>query len=267
LNAGHAVLAPESEGLIVARLRNPADEKARLLKSPKSPARPLTILIAEQHAIVRGALRALLEAQDGFRVVAEAQDGEDTLCQVRRHRPAIVLVDVAMPKLDGIEVTKRIRDSCPHTRVLALTAFEGEEYVRAALGAGAAGYVPKSALTDELIAAIRAVALGERYVHPRVAHALLELLRPHSTRRLPELSFREAEVFRLIALGYTNKEIAARLDVNVKTVDTYKLRATEKLGMKSRVDIVQFALARGWLQHESVPNAHLRAATAGCSVP
>lgn len=191
----------------------------------------------------------LFEAQGGFRVVAEAADGEETLRLVRRHRPHVVLVDVAMAKIGGIEVTKRIRDSCPETRVLALTAIEAEEYVRAALGAGAAGYVPKSAMTEELMHAIRMVARGERYVHPRVAHALLELLKPHASRRLAELSFREAEVFRLIALGYTNKEIATRLDVGVKTVDTYKLRAAEKLGVRSRVDIVRFAQEKGWFTH------------------
>jgi DNA-binding NarL/FixJ family response regulator len=207
-------------------------------------------------------LRVLLEAQGGFRVVGEAADGEDALSQVRQHRPAIALVDVAMPKLDGIEVTKRICDSCPNTRVLALTALEREDYVRAALGAGAAGYVPKSALTGELIAAIHTVASGKRYVHPRVEHALLELLKPHASGGLPELSFREAEVFRLIALGYTNKEIAVRLNVGVKTVDTYKLRAAEKLGMKSRVDIVRFAVARGWLAPERVmPGADVHTAT------
>lgn len=183
-------------------------------------------------------------------MVADAEDGEEALRQARRHRPHVVLVDVAMPKLDGIEVTKRICDTCPETRVLALTAIEKEEYVRAALGAGAAGYVPKSAMTEELMQAIHTVARGERYVHPRVAHALLELLKPHTARGLTELSFREAEVFRLIALGYTNKEIAVRLDVSVKTVDTYKVRAAEKLGVKSRADIVRFARDRGWFDHD-----------------
>ena len=192
--------------------------------------------------------------------MAGAEDGEETLRLVRRHRPDVVLIDVAMPRLDGIEVTKRICDSCPGIRVLALTAIEGEEYVRAALGAGAAGYVPKGAMTDELMHAIRSVARGQRYVHPRVAHALLELLQPHTTRGLPELSFREAEVFRLIALGYTNKEIAARLDVSVKTVDTYKVRAAEKLGAKSRVDIVRFAREKGWFDRDDLvsrPEAQL----------
>lgn len=185
-------------------------------------------------------------------MVADAADGEEALRHALRHRPQVVLVDVAMPKLDGIEVTKRICDTCPGTRVLALTAIEKEEFVRAALGAGAAGYVPKSALTEELVAAIRTVARGERYVHPRVAHALLELLKPHTARGVAELSFREAEVFRLIALGYTNKEVAARLDISVKTVDTYKLRAAEKLGARSRADIVRFARQKGWFDHEEL---------------
>lgn len=191
----------------------------------------------------------LLETQPGWTVAGEADDGEEALTLAEQYRPDVVLVDVAMPRLNGLEVTKRICDRCAGTRVLALTEFEGEVHVRAALGAGAAGYVPKSAMTDELIEAIRVVASGERYVHPRVAHALLELLKPHASPALLDLSFREAEVFRLIALGYTNKEIAVRLNVSVKTVDTYKVRASEKLGVKSRVDIVRFALEKGWLDH------------------
>jgi len=193
----------------------------------------------------------LLRGEPHFDVVAEAADGEDTLSAVRQYEPDIVLLDVAMPKLDGIEVTKRIRDDFPNTRVLAVTAIEAEEYVRAALGAGASGYLPKSAQPADLIEAIRAVANGARYVHPRVAHALLTFLRPHANRAMPDLSFREAEVFRLIALGYTNKEIATRLDVSVKTIDTYKNRAAEKLGMKSRADIVRLALERGWLSESA----------------
>jgi DNA-binding NarL/FixJ family response regulator len=115
------------------------------------------------------------------------------------------------------------------------------------LAAGASGYVPKSAFTEELFDAIRVVAAGEQYVHPRVAHALVTLLSPHVRETMTALSFREAEVFRLIALGYTNKEIATRLNVGVASVDTYKLRAAEKMGVRSRADIVRLALEKGWL--------------------
>lgn len=228
-----------------------ADRKSRLLNCHSSSPRVTTILIVDDHAIVRCALRKLLEPHAAFSVVGEAEDGESALLAVGRLSPDVALVDVAIPKLNGVELTKRIRDSHPATRVLALTAWEEEQYVRAALIAGAAGYIPKSAVAGDLIEAITVVAGGQHYVHPRVAHALIEFHPPAARGAAEGLSFRESEVLRLIALGYSGKEIAVRLEVSAKTVETYKARALLKLGITRRVEIVRYAQQRGWLDAAS----------------
>jgi DNA-binding NarL/FixJ family response regulator len=146
--------------------------------------------------------------------------------------------------MDGIEVTKHIRTGYPETRVIALTTAEDEHFVRAALNAGAAAYLPKSADAEELMLAIQAVIAGRNYIHPKVAHAL-EAAR--LARRMVDLSAREAEVIRLIALGYTHKEVADQLHVSSKTVETHKSRAQQKLGVTSRVEIIRVAVERGWI--------------------
>lgn len=214
--------------------------------SKKSPTPTgFRILIADHQALVRSAIRVLLETKGGFAIIAEAADGPDTLVQIARTRPEVVLLDVAMPKLDGLEVTKRIRDGFPGIRVLALTALEGEQYVRAALAAGASGYVPKSATASELMEAIRVVVRGERYVHPRVAAACE--LDGRRSKTLPPLTDREIEVIRLIALGYSHKEAASELKLGVKTIETHKRRVMQKLGLGSRVDLVRVAAENGWV--------------------
>jgi DNA-binding NarL/FixJ family response regulator len=222
--------------------------------STRSPPR-LRILIADHHAVVRSALRLLLEMKGGFEIVAEASDGEAALEAVAQMRPDVALVDVAMPRMDGIEVTKHIRVRYPLTRVLALTAIEDESYVRAALAAGASGYVPKAANAAEVMEAIRIVAGGKNYVHPRVALARGVAPVGAPCNPLHDLTPREMEVIRLIAYGYVHKEVAARLNVSVKTVETHKGRAMQKLGVSSRVDIVRLAAQHGWIsgKEESDP--------------
>jgi DNA-binding NarL/FixJ family response regulator len=214
--------------------------------SPPSPAR-LRILIADPHAVVRSAIRLLLEMKGGFEIVAEASNGHSALEAVAQTRPDVALVDVAMPRMDGIEVTKHIRVRYPRTRVLALTAIEEESYVRAALAAGAAGYVPKAADAAEVMEAIRIVAGGKSYVHPRVAPARAAPRADPACNPLHDLTPREMEVIRLIAYGYAHKEVGARLNVSVKTVETHKARAMQKLGVTSRVDIVRLAAQHGWI--------------------
>ena len=218
---------------------------------PRFLHRQCRVLIADQHEIVRASVRSLLEAAPNIRVVAEAADGEDALAKIQQLQPDVALVDLRLPKLDGIEVLRQITSSSHPTRVLALTGLEDGRHVRESLAAGAAGYVPKSAPAADLIAAIHVVAGGDRYVHPRVA---AEVVAPNG--RAPstngsELSVREREVLRLIALGFTNKEIATKLEVSVKTVETYKARAMVKIGAASRVEIVRFAVGRGWLGREA----------------
>lgn len=229
-------------------------QSARVMSLPSDPlslAQRCRILIADDHPIVRASVRCLLETAPTITVVAEAEDGEDALAKIEQFAPDVALVDVAMPKLNGIEVVRRVARSSQRTRVVALTAFDDGRHVRETLEAGAAGFVPKSAAAADLIAAIHAVAAGGHYVHPRVAVELLGGASRTARRAAPELSEREAEVLRLIALGYTNKEVAVALEVSVKTVETYKARATQKIGAVTRVDIMKFAVEHGWIANRS----------------
>jgi DNA-binding NarL/FixJ family response regulator len=204
-----------------------------------TPPKNIRLLIADYQTLVRDALRVLLETK-GFLIVAEASNGPNVLQEIRNTSPDVVLLDVAMPKLDGIEVTKRIRDQFPKVRVLALAPVEGEHVVREAMAAGAAGYVPKCAFAADLIEAIGVVATGKRYVHARAVPAL---------RAAPAviLSPREGDVVRLLAHGFAQKEIASQMGVSVKTVDTHKRRVMQKLGVTSRVGLVKYAVAKGWI--------------------
>jgi two-component system, NarL family, response regulator NreC len=210
----------------------------------------LRILLVDDHAVVREGLKRLIEAQTDMRVVGEAADGREAIDKAVQLAPEIVVVDVSMGEMNGAETTRQLRQRCPATMVLALTVHEDCSYLRELLDAGAMGYVVKRAAGDELIRAIRAVATGTIYVDPRMAEKLLRTLaepaKPPS-HLVSDLSERESVVMRLIALGYTNKEIAGQLNVSVKTIETYKARSMEKLKLHSRVDIVRIAAERGWL--------------------
>ncbi len=212
----------------------------------------LRIILAEDHAVVRAGLRSLVDATPGMHVIAEAQTGEEAVDQARRLKPDIVLMDVSMPVLDGAAATERIVRDCPEVRVLALTAHEDRAHVARLLQAGAAGYLVKRAAVDELVRAIRAVAAGGTYVDPALAATLLR--RPQRRDEPPEprptgdpLSGREEEVLRRIAWGQSNKAIAGALGISVKTVETYKARIGDKLGLRSRTDMVRYAVQQGWL--------------------
>ena len=219
------------------------------LSSPRS-APHCRVLIADDHAVVRASVRCLLETAGNIRVVAEANDGEEALTRIEQFEPDVALVDVGMPKLNGIEVTRRAGSKGCRTRILALTAFDDGSHVREALAAGAAGFVPKSAAAVDLIAAINAVAAGGHYVHSRVVSAILGV-RERNDGDATALSARETEVLKLVAQGFTNKEIAAKLSLSVKTIETYKARGMEKINAGSRVDLMRHAVARGWLDAES----------------
>ncbi|WP_165221702.1 response regulator [Aquisphaera insulae] len=210
----------------------------------------LRVLLADDHNLVRAGLRALIDAQPDMEVIAEAEDGEAACLLAADLEPDLAVVDVSMPGLGGIAATERILGERPRIRVLALTVHEDRSYVRQLLQAGASGYLLKRAAADELIHAIRVIARGGAYVDPALAAELLkdaEASPPDETPPAEPLSDREGEVLRLISRGYTNREIAAQIDVSVKTVETHKARGMDKLGLKSRADIVGHAIRRGWL--------------------
>lgn len=209
----------------------------------------IRVLLADDHVVVREGLKSLINAEPGMAVVGEATDGPGAVALTAELDPDIVVVDVSMPGLNGAQVTSRLRAVRPDRKVLALTVHEDVGYLRLLLEAGAAGYVLKRAAAAELVQAIRAVAGGGTYLDPLVAGSVVDgyVKPPSELETRVELSERETEVIRLIALGYSNKEIAARLKVSVKTVETYKSRSLEKLHIRSRVDIVQYAARRGWI--------------------
>jgi DNA-binding NarL/FixJ family response regulator len=212
----------------------------------------IRLLLADDHAVLRTGLRFLLDAQPDFQVVGEASDGREALALAASLKPDLILLDLNMPGLGGLEALPILRKTMPSARVLILTMHDDEGYLRQALRNGASGYVLKKAADAELISAVRAVMRGEVYVQPSMTKSLLGDLLPLEPTESPHdpwdaLSEREQEVLRLVALGHTSAEIAERLSLSVKTVETYRARGMEKLGLRSRAALVQFAITRGLL--------------------
>ena len=209
----------------------------------------LRVVLADDHPVVREGLKLLVNSQVDMRVVGEAADGEAAWRAAKELRPDVLVIDLSMPVLGGAEATQRIRRDCPDVKVLALTVHEERMYVTELLRAGASGYVLKRAASADLVRAVRTVAAGGTYIDPSVAGALVEQYLDAGAGQPADdhLSDREREVLLRIARGFSNKEIAAELGVSVKTVETYKGRTAEKLGLRSRVDIVRYASRRGWL--------------------
>lgn len=211
------------------------------------------ILLADDHAILRAGLRSLLSEQPDMEVVAEAESGLETLSLAESLQPDAILLDLTMPGLNGLEALPLLRQRAPDSQVLVLTMHDDEGYVREALQAGAAGYILKRAVDSELIDAIRAVVRGEVYIHSTLTRVLLDGILPNHASSAAaadpweSLSEREFSVMRLIALGYTNADIADQLSISVKTVETYRARGMEKLGLNSRAELVRAALKRGLL--------------------
>jgi DNA-binding NarL/FixJ family response regulator len=216
------------------------------MANSKTLSSSVRIVIADHQSIVRTALRTLLETCPTIHVVGEARDGPEAVERALALAPDVMLLELAMPRLNGIEVARRVTAACPQTRVLALTVLEGPEYVHAASKAGALGYIPKTAAAADLIAAIHSVADGKRVVHP-LALTGTEIPTVPAVTDPVGLSSREADVIRMLALGFTAKEIALQLGLSAKTVETYKVRAEQKIGARSRADLVRFALACGLL--------------------
>ena len=216
----------------------------------EQPEKPLRVVLADDHAVVREGLRLLLAAQPDMEVVGLAGDGESACRVARELAPDVLVMDLSMPVLGGAEAAERVRRESPGVRVLALTVHEERAYLTKLLRAGASGYVLKRAAAADLVRAIRTVASGGTYIDPAVAEVLVDGFLGGGTTEdgpPPALSEREEEVLVRMARGYSNKEIAAQLEISVKTVETYKARLMEKLGLRSRVDIVRYASRRGWL--------------------
>ena len=205
---------------------------------------PLRVLIADDHGVLRAGLRALLKTEEDLQVVDEAADGETALRLASRLRPDIVLLDLSMPGPGGIEVTRKLKEMLPATRVLILTVHEDETLLREALNAGASGYIIKRAVESELINAIQAVSRGEIYVHPAMTKWLLKGPAPAAPKRRDPaaLTPREIDVLRLIVQGHTNSQIAEVLRLSVRTIESHRANLMGKLGLQSRVELVRYAV-------------------------
>ena len=215
----------------------------------------LRILLADDHETVREGLKAIVNGQPDMEVIGEAADGRAAVTEARKLQPDVVVMDVSMPRVNGLQATQAMKTSCPDVRILTLTRHADDGYLLQLLRAGASGYVLKQSRASEVLHAIRAVAAGGTYVDPAIADKLVGSLgrgaQPAAagTGTVP-LSGREEQILRLVAWGYSNKEIAARLDLSVKTIETHKANATQKLGLHNRIDIVRFALLQGWLRDD-----------------
>ena len=208
-------------------------------------SKKIRVLLADDHSIVRQGFRMILGAQDDMEIVGEAGNGREAVTMSEQLHPDVVVMDVAMPELNGIEATRRITEAAPHTRVLALSMHKDSVYVREILRAGARGYLLKDSIDVDLLNAVRAIAKGEGYLSPGVSDAVLSDYRKHVTDPLDLLSSREREVLQLIAEGKTNKEIATLLNLSVYTVDAHRGRIMEKLNLHSTSELVRFALRKG----------------------
>ena len=211
----------------------------------------LRILLAEDHETIRDGLKLLVSSQPDMEVVGEADNGRVAVQLAQQFLPDVAVMDVSMPELNGLQATKKLKQQCPQVKVLALTRHKDGGYMQQLLQAGASGYVLKQSKSAELLRAIRAVAAGQTYLDPAITGKVVDsFIGGRGARGASagaKLTDREAEVLRLIALGYINKEVAARLSLSVKTVEAHKARGMEKMGMKSRVDIVRYAMLVGWL--------------------
>ena len=212
---------------------------------------PLRIVLADDHATVRHGLKLLIDSQTDMAVVGEAADGDGVLQQAEALKPDIVVVDISMPGMNGLVATRALKRMQPELAIVALTRHEDETYLEELLRAGASGYVLKQSAPSEFVRAIRAVAAGGVYLDPamtsHVADGLLAKTAEVSSQPRSSISERESEVLRLVAVGHSNKEIAALLKISVKTVEVHKTNAMRKLGMTGRVDIVRYAVLQGWL--------------------
>jgi DNA-binding NarL/FixJ family response regulator len=210
----------------------------------------LRVFLVDDHAVVREGLKKLINDHAGMTVVGEAEDGRNACHEVLRLHPDITIMDISMPMMNGVEATRRLKSLCPETKILALTVHEDLSYLNEIMQAGASGYALKRAAGGELIHALSTVASGGTYLDPNLASKVVSSAikaEPERTNTTA-LSIRETDVVRLIAEGHSNKEIATRLHISDKSVETYKARAMAKLGFRGRADIVSYSLEKGWLK-------------------
>lgn len=205
----------------------------------------IRILLADDHAVVRQGFGRILASHDDMEVIGEAGNGREAVQLAEELKPDVVVMDVSMPELNGIEATRRLMKAAPRTRVLALSMHKDSVYVREILRAGAQGFLLKDASDDDLITAVRAVGQGQGYISPSVSEAVLSDYRRHVSDPIDLLTSREREVLQLIAEGKTNKEIAATLNLSIYTVDAHRGRIMEKLNLHSTGEIVRFAMRNG----------------------
>ena len=209
----------------------------------------IRVLLADDHETVRQGLRLLIDGEQDMQVVEEAADGQQAVAKVAAQTPDVVVLDVSMPKMNGLEAARRIREIAPDTAVVALTRHADDAYVQSLLAAGASGYVLKQSASRELLDAIRAAARGARHLDASLADAAARLRLGHGRADQDGVTItpREAEVLRLTARGHSNKDIANELDIAVKTVEAHKANAMRKLGLQGRIDVVKYAVLHGWL--------------------
>jgi DNA-binding NarL/FixJ family response regulator len=211
----------------------------------------INVFLVDDHMVVRAGLKTLITAQPDMAVIGEAGDGEEAWQAVQDCQPDVVIMDISMPALNGIQATERIKQSCPEVKVLVLSVHDDTSYLRQMLAVGASGYILKHTAADALIQAIHIVAAGGLYLEPSLAEHVVGryVRRPAAVTELlgAKLSEREREVVQRVVQGYSNKDIATQLILSVKTVETYRARALEKLGLTSRAALVRYALEHGWL--------------------
>jgi DNA-binding NarL/FixJ family response regulator len=214
----------------------------------------LRILIAEDHKTVREGIKLLVNSQPDMEVIGEAGDGEAAITMFDELSPDVIVMDISMPNLNGLRATKRLKSKHPGVKILTLTRHTDDGYLRQLISAGASGYVLKQSAPSELINAIRTVGKGNSFLDPSLTQKVLggyaskaDSLRGENRG---DLSSRESEVLKMIAFGYSNKEIATRLDLSVKTIEAHKANAMRKLGIASRIDIVKYAILQNWLQDD-----------------
>lgn len=219
--------------------------------------RKIKVLIADDHAFVREGTRRILEQEPDLEVVAEAGDGEEAVRLASKLKPDVAIIDVAMPRVDGIEATRQIKALCPSVAVLVLSAYDDDQFVFGLLEAGAAGYLLKSVRGHEIVDAIRAVHAGESVLHPAIARKVLNRFanvssRPRERKPLELLTEREMEVLRLVTKGLSNKEIAQELFLSIRTVQGHLANIFNKLRVGSRTEAVVHALKEGWVTLDDV---------------
>lgn len=212
----------------------------------------LRVILADDHQMMRDGLRLLINSQADMEVVGEAENGQAAVVLAQDLQPDVVVMDISMPEMNGLKATQSLKRTCPNISILTLTRHTDDGYLQQLLQSGSSGYILKQSASEELIRAIRQIAAGHVYLDPAVTEEVIGNI--FAVRHLrgstvgKNLSSREEEVLRLVAWGFLSKEIAARLQISIKTVDAHKTNAMTKLGMKSRIDIVRYALLQGWLQ-------------------